>query len=73
MKKRSYIESESDNYKLILKERRDLDLLCRDKLLWSSQIPNKDADVFQFQCDRNLVIRNVNGVDVWESNTVHDG
>ena len=71
--KRSYIESESDNYKLILKQRGDLNLLCRDKLLWSSQISDKDAGVFQFQCDGNLVIRNVNEVDVWESNTVHDG
>ena len=73
VKKRSYIESENGNYKLILKESGDLELLCRDKLLWSSHTSNKDADVFQFQSDGNLVIRNVNGVDVWESNTVYDG
>ena len=73
MKKGSYIESESGNYKLTLKESGDLELLCKDKLLWSSNTSNKDPDVFQFQSDGNLVIRNVNGTDVWESNTVYIG
>ena len=50
-----------------------MELLCRDKLLWSSHTSDKDADVFKFQSDGNLVIRNVNRVDVWESNTVYDG
>ena len=73
MKKGSYIESESGNYKLMLKVSGDLELLCRDKLLCSSHSSNEDTDVFQFQSNGNLVIKNVNGVETWESNTVYDG
>ena len=72
MKKGSYIESESGTHKLILKESGDLELLCRGKLLWSSHTSTKHADVFQFQSDGNLIIRNVNGVDACQSNTVYD-
>ena len=72
LNKGSYIESESGIHKLMLKERGDLELLCRDKLLWSSNTSNQDVNVFQFQSDGNLVIRNKHGQNVWESNTVHD-
>ena len=72
MKKGSYIKSESGNYKLILTESGDLELLCRGKLLWSSHTSDKNADVFQFQSDGNLVIRNVSGAGVWETNTMHN-
>ena len=64
MKRRSYIKSESGNYKLILTNSRDLELLYRDKLLWSSHTSDKNADVFQFQPDGNLVLRNVSGAGV---------
>ena len=72
MKKGSYIKSESGNYKLILTESGDLKLLCRDKLLWSNHTSDKNADVFQFQSDGNLVIRNISGAGVWETNTMHN-
>ena len=49
-----------------------MELLCRDKLLWSSHTSDKDADVFQFQPDGNLVIRKVSGAGVWETNTMHN-
>ena len=72
MKKGSYIKSESGNYKLILTESGDLELLFRDKLRWSSHTSEKNADVFLFQSDGNLVIRNVTGAGVWETNTMHN-
>ena len=65
MKKGSYIESESGKSKLILTESGDLELLCGDNLLWSNHTSDENTDVFQFQPDGNLVIRNISGAGVW--------
>ena len=63
--KGSYIESVSGNSKLVLTESGDLELLCGDNLLWSNHTSDKNTDVFQFQPDGNLVIRNISRAGVW--------
>ena len=56
-----------------MKETGNLELICKDTLLWSSNTKDSDVDVFQFQSDGNLVIRKIDGTNAWESNTVYDG
>ena len=73
LKKRSSIESRDGVHKLILQETGNLELICRDDVLWSSNTENSDADRFQFQSDGNLVIRKKDGTFVWESKTVFYG
>ena len=61
LKKRSSVESRDGVHKLILQETGNLELICRDDVLWSSNTENSDADRFQFQSDGNLVIRKKDG------------
>ena len=72
LKKGKEINSVNGNYKLILQQSGNLEILCRGKSIWSSNTTSSDIDVFQFQLDRNLVVRRKNGTYAWESMTVHD-
>ena len=56
-----------------MKETGNLELICKDTLLWSSNTKDSDVDVFQFQSDGNLVIKKIDGTNAWESNTAYDG
>ena len=73
LEKGNSIQSENGVYEFILKETGNLELTCKNSLLWSSNTKNSDVDVFQFQSDGNLVIRKIDGTNAWESNTVYDG
>ena len=72
LSKGNFLESESGVYKFILRESGNLELLCKNKLLWSSNTKSPDVDVFQFQSDGNLVVRKTDGTDYWESKTVYN-
>ena len=72
LNKGDFIESESGVYKFILKESGNLELLCRNKLLWSSNTKSSDVDVFQFQSNGNLAVGKTDGKISWESNTVYN-
>ena len=67
-----FIESKSGVYKFILKTSGNLELFCRDALLWSSNTYDADVDVFQFQSGGNLVIKKINGTNAWESKTIYN-
>ena len=56
----------------ILKTSSNLELFCRDALLWSSNTYDSDIDVFQFQSGGNLVIKKINGTNAWESKTIYN-
>lgn len=73
LKKRSSIESRDGVHKLILQETGNLELICKDNVLWSSNTENSDVDDFQFQSDGNLVIRRKDRTIAWESKTVYHG
>ena len=57
---------------MILRESGNLELICRNTLLWSSNTKNPDVDVFQYESNGNLVIRKADGTYLWESKTMHD-
>ena len=73
LKKGNSIESRDGVHELILQETGNLELICKDNVLWSSNTENSDVDDFQFQSDGNLVIRRKDGTIAWESKTVYHG
>ena len=73
LKKGNSIESRDGVHELILQETGNLELICKDIVLWSSNTENSDVDDFQFQSDGNLVIRRKDGTIAWESKTVYHG
>ena len=55
------------------KQNGNLELLCRDTMIWSTDTRNSDVDVFQFESNGNLVIRNTDGTYAWESKIKYNG
>ena len=72
MEKGNSIKSENGVFELILRESGNLELICRDTLIWESSTANSDVDVFQYKSNGNLVISRKNGTYAWESKTVCD-
>ena len=54
---------------MVLRESGNLELTCKNTLLWSSNTTDSDIDVFQYQSNGNLVIRKTDGTYAWESDT----
>ena len=50
----------------------NVELICRDTLIWESSTANSNVGVSQYKLNGNLVISRKNGTYAWESKTVCD-
>ena len=71
MTKGSSIESENGVLELVLRQIGNLELMCRNTSLWSSNTTDSNIDVFEYQSNGNLAIRKTDGTCAWESNTAN--
>ena len=68
-KKGKYLQSNHGIFKLTIQESGSLEILCRNKSIWSTDTTTDNVDFMYLKTNEKLVLYGMDETDVWEIDT----
>ena len=69
LKKGKHLQSNNGIFKLTLQENGSLEILCRNKSIWSTDTITDNVDFMYLKTNGKLVLYGKDEADVWETDT----
>ena len=69
LKKGKHLQSKNGIFKLTLQENGSLEILCRNKSIWSTDTITDNVDFMYLKTNGKLVLYGKDETDVWETDT----
>ena len=69
LKKGKHLQSNNGIFKLTLQENGSLEILCRNKSIWSTDTITDNVDFMYLKTNGKLVLYGKDETDVWETDT----
>ena len=69
LKKGKHLQSKNGIFKLTLQENGSLEILCRNKSIWSTDTITDNVDFMYLKTNGKLVLYGKDEADVWETDT----